>query len=198
MGVENSSFPKDAKHGAPATGLSGNGDNVRLKTSMAACFLFLYWCLSGMVLWWSYDVTALIRGGYYREGQAVRLIGAMALIISLLTALAWWLVPRQNPEIPTWRLIWRTVWRTGLLLLVYGAAVLACRQFSPSNKPMNDSAFLPILGSINSHFFSEVGWLSYMLNVTPIMACFSGILYYFQNRLSARSNVLAGGPGFLR
>jgi hypothetical protein len=155
-----------------------------------ASFLFLYWCLSGIVLWWSYDIGPLIRGAHYEKGQALRLVAGMALIITALTALAWWLAARHRSDIPTWRLMWGTAWRTGSLLVLYGAVVLAWMQFSHSGVPMNSSAFVPILGRINSHFFSDAGWLSYLLTVTPIMGCLSGVLYYLQTRLSSPSNTV--------
>jgi hypothetical protein len=32
--------------------------------------LGVYWCITGMVLWWSYGITTLVRGGYYQRNQS--------------------------------------------------------------------------------------------------------------------------------
>jgi hypothetical protein len=108
----------------------------------------------------------------------LRLVLEMGLIITV-----WLLLVRLNKigDRP-WRVAWSAAWRTSLLLFIYGAAVLAWMQFSRHTGPMKDSAFLPILGHVNSHFFSEVGWLTYVLNVIPIMGCISGLLYCLQAR----------------
>lgn len=38
----------------------------------------LYWSVSATVLWWAYDISPLIRGGYYERHQASVLVTKMA------------------------------------------------------------------------------------------------------------------------
>ncbi len=156
---------------------------------MWLAFLVFYWCLSGIVLWWSYDISSLIRGGYYQRNQALALVAEMGLIITALVTIVWLLVRRRKTGGSPARLVWKVTWRTWLLLVIYAAAVFASVQFGHGKVPLNDSAFLPVLGHVNSHFFSEAGWLTFLLNVIPIMGCISGVLFYLQIRVLGPSNL---------
>lgn len=88
----------------------------------------IYWLISGGVLWWSYDITPLIRGGYYHIRQALSLVAEMGLILTALTTTAW-LWGRCKMAWSSCRLIWKEGWRTLLLLTIYSGAVLARLQF---------------------------------------------------------------------
>ena len=150
-------------------------------TFVLVAFLLLYWVLSGGLLWWSYDITPLIRGGYYQVNRALSLVAQMGLILTVLTTIVWLLVRRRERRSrPAWRLIWKVAWRTWVFVLAYGGAVLGRLQFGRDKVPLDDSAFLPVLGHVNSHFFSETGWLIFFLYVMPVMGCVSGVLYYLQ------------------
>jgi hypothetical protein len=145
--------------------------------------LCLYWLLAGILLWWSYDITPLIRGGYYQVNRALLLVGEMGLIITALTAVVWVLARRHTTVSSTWQLVWNVSWTTWIFLLVYAAAVLARVELGRGNVPLDDSAFLPVLGHVNSHFFSESNWLIFLLYVVPVMGCVSGALYCLQDRV---------------
>jgi len=153
-----------------------SGQGIVHATFLLVC-LSLYWCVCGIVLWWSYDITPLIRGGYYQRGQALGLVSRMSLIITILTTIAWLLSRPRKTIWPQWRLAWRAAWFTLLVLFFYGAAVFGRMQFASHNL-LEDSDFLPVVGHVNSHFFSEVGWITFFVYVTPIMACVSGLLCY--------------------
>ena len=141
-------------------------------------FFLMYWSVSALVLWWAYSISALIRGGFYEHHQALVLVTKMGLIITVLTSLAWLLIMRRR------RTVWTAIWQTALVLIGYTALILARLQFSAT--PADDSAFLPLLGSINSHFFSEVGWLVFLLYVAPVMGGVSGVLYFLHRRIVDR------------
>ena len=153
--------------------------------------LGVYWCITGMVLWWSYGITQLVRGGYYQRNQALSLITKMALIITVLTAMMWLLEQRRNVIGSRWQSGWRVACGTFLLLLGYAAAILMRLQFGHYTVPLDDSAFLPILGHVNSHFFSEAGWLIFLSHV-PIMASASGILYALRQGMLSGSSPKTG------
>jgi hypothetical protein len=148
-------------------------------------FLLVYWFVSGLWFWNSYSIAPLIRGGFYRFNQAVSLVAAMTLITTVLTGVAWfWERQRhQNSSRPTWRSIWAVTWRTWVCLLLYAGLVLLRMQFG-GDVPLKDSAFLPVVGHINSYFFSEAGWLVFLTYIVPVIGCASGVLYYLQARLA--------------
>ncbi len=156
----------------------------RLRHIPAGIFLVVYWCLSAVVLWWSYDISSQIKGEHYERGQALKLVAEMALIITVLTALAWVFTVKSNPDTSPLRAIWGATWRTGVALFSYWAVVFGFMNFSPNPVPLPDSSFIPLLGHINSHFFSEAGWLSYLLMVAPIMTLLSGGLYCVHSQMS--------------
>jgi hypothetical protein len=139
-------------------------------------FLFpLYWTISALVLWWAYSIGASIRGGYYEPHQALVLVTKMGLIITTLTTLAWLLLLRRR------RKVWTAIWQSAAVLMGYAALVLARWHFS--SIPAEDSAFLPIVGNVNSYFFSEFQWLGFMFYVTPVMAAVSGVLYFVYRKV---------------
>jgi hypothetical protein len=156
----------------------------RFKTHTAGIFFVVYWCLSTVVLWWSYDISSQIKGEHYKQGQALKLVAEMALIITVLTALAWVFTVKSKPDTSPLQAIWGATWRTGMALFSYWAVVFAFMNFSPNPVPLPDSSFISLLGHINSHFFSEAGWLSYLLTVAPIMTLLSGGLYYIHSQIS--------------
>jgi hypothetical protein len=169
-----------------ANGLPANTSKNSARLSGVAAvlllmFFLLYWGMSAVVLWWSYDLSPLIRGGYYEHHQASLLVTKMGLIVTVLTSVVWLFMRRRKTSRRSWRGAWTAAWQTTLVLAGYTALILARLQFSRT--PASDSAFLPILGSINSHFFSEVGWMSFLINVVPIMGCVSGTLYFLHCRI---------------
>ncbi len=168
-----------------ADGTRRSLSRIRSSLIVVVC-LALYWLLAAFVLWWSYGITPLIRGGYYEVHRAVLLVGEMALIITVLTAVVWMLVRRRRAASSNWRLALHVSWGTWLFLLVYAGAVLAYLELGRHNVPLDDSAFLPVLGHVNSHFFSESNWLIFLLYVVPGMGCVSGGLYCLQDRIRSR------------
>jgi hypothetical protein len=143
-------------------------------------FFLLYWSISAAVLWWAYDISPLIRGGYYERQQALVLVMKMALIVTVLTGVLWSFLIRLRKNDNARQGALAAALLTALVLAGYAIVVIGWRQFSGT--PASDNAFVPIVGSINSHFFSEAGGLSFVLNVAPIMGCISGILYFIRCR----------------
>jgi hypothetical protein len=159
--------------------------------------LTLYWRVTGIVLWWSYDITPLIRGGYYHRGQALSLVAKMALIITALTAAMWLLERRRDVNRSSWQLALRVACGTFFFLLGYAATILTRLRFGHYSVPLDDSAVLPVLGHVNSHFFSEVGWLTFLLDV-PVFASASGIPYVLQRRMPLGSQCRTQNARFRR
>jgi hypothetical protein len=145
--------------------------------------LSVYWCVGGTVLWWSYDIGPLIRGGYYERGQALAIVAEMALIITVLTSLVWLLEMRRNVSGSRWRIGWSIGWKTVIFLLAYAVIVVTRRQlWNPSQGVSDNVMFLPLVGNVNGRFFSEAGPFSFVLEIVPIMGCVSGFLCALQPR----------------
>lgn len=150
-------------------------------------FFLWYWVISSVTLWWAYSISTLIRGGYYEKHQALELVVKMGLLVTVLTSFVWlFRIARDKSEVMM-RRAWTAAWQTALILIVYAAAILLRLQFGGFASPLPNSAVLPVLGALNSHFFSEADSLVFLLTVTPIMACVSGLLYFLQclNRLGS-------------
>lgn len=163
-------------------GRASPGEMFRRIATLIVCF-GIYWCLSGAVLWWMYDIDPLIRGGFYERNQALVLVSKMGLIISVLTTIVWLLAKWRPAGLPRWRLGWKVAWKTAVILTAYALIVLLRRQLWTPSQGMNDyAAFLPIVGHVNGQFLSEFGWLSFLLQVVPTVALLSGVLYYLQVR----------------
>lgn len=147
--------------------------------------LTIYWFLASATLWWAYSVSQLIQGGYYDRAEAISVVGRMALIVTVLTAVLWFIMKMQATSGPGWRSIWSVGWRTAIILVAYTALVVIRRNlWQPSQGTY--TMFLPVVGGVNGKFFSEFNWLSYLLVVTPIVSLISGCLYAATSRLSRR------------
>lgn len=163
------------------------GESMTRFIAVCSGFLFLGvdWCLSALILWWSYDIGAQIRGGVYSRNQALSLVFKMGLITTILTGLAWLFV-RRSRKVDQWSLmVWSVIWRTALLEIGYAFLVVARRQLWKPNQGLGDSnMFLPIVGHLNAQFFAEWKWLSFLLLVVPAVGVISGILYYLHVKAS--------------
>jgi hypothetical protein len=98
------------------------------RVGLLVILLGLYWSIAGMVLWWSYDIGPLIRGGYYQRGQAIAIVAKMALIVTVLTSFVWLLVIWRKVRGSRWRVGWNVGWKTTLFLLAYAIIVVTRRQ----------------------------------------------------------------------
>jgi hypothetical protein len=163
-------------------------DGAPALISLLIC-LALYWILSSAVLWLTYDMKTQIHGGYYRPEQAFKLVAKMSLIVTALTSTVWFLVDWRKPKRRGWRLGWSVAWKTWAFLIVYLAIVLIRRQIWTPSQGMNDSAmFLPIVGNTNAQFLSEFRWLSFLIQVIPIVGLISAGLYFLRAHALQRPN----------
>ena len=144
--------------------------------------LGLYWFISGIVLWWAYEITHDIAIGHYQHHQALVLVAKMGLILTALTSVAWLFRLRRRAKIPRWRIGWRAAWQTALVLIAYLSIVIAHLEFRIG--PLkDDSEFSPLpahfMGHVHADFFSGLeGPLTFFFIVVPVMACVSGVLCY--------------------
>jgi hypothetical protein len=141
-------------------------------------FLSVYWVVSGAVLWWAYDFSSLIKGRAYSPSQALTLVAEMSCAITVLTAVIWILAMRSKIIRSGWRSAWHVVWQTALILAIYALVVLMRRQLWKPSQGINDWAMF--FGYLNARFFSEVGGISFLMEVVPAAACISGALYFLQ------------------
>lgn len=149
-----------------------------VEVSILCGLLFADWLVFGLVLWMSYDFGAQVRGGYYSAEQAVLYALEMGMILVLLSAIAWLhAMRRANVGTKGW-LSWRVTWETAIIQIAYGVAVVARRQLWTPSQGINDGAmFLPVVGHINAHFFSEVGPIVFLIYVIPTTSVLSGLSY---------------------
>jgi hypothetical protein len=149
--------------------------------AMLLIFICTNWAICCLVIWWRYHINLLIRGGSYQRNEALSLVGKMSLIVTILTAAVWLFVRHRTLSDSRWRLVWNVAWKTAIALVLYVFIVLVRRQlWTPSQG--DDSAFLPLVSRINGEFLSEFLWLIFLLEVVPIMAFVSGLLYLAQAR----------------
>jgi hypothetical protein len=147
--------------------------------TVLAMALAVNWALASLVVWWTYDISSVVHGGLYGRNRALSLVAEMGLLIASLTSTVWLFVKRQKDS--PLRFAWRVVWKTAAVLMLYALAVMVRRQLWKSDQGVSDSAmFLPVVGHINAAFFSEYGWLTFLLEVIPIIAFVSGLLYSLQ------------------
>jgi len=157
--------------------------NILSSASLLA-FLCLTWGLCAVVVWWAYDMQAVIQGGGLRYLDALSLVLKMSLIVTVLVGTVWLALSRLTDPYRSWRLVWSVAWKTALVLIGYGFVVVIRRQlWTPSQGTSDSSMFLPFIGHVNGEFFSEFRWLSYVFVVVPIVGCLSGALYYFHSSL---------------
>jgi hypothetical protein len=161
------------------------------KASSSIFFLFLFlivnWCVSGAVLWWVYDMRMQIGGGHYGRNEALRYVAEMGLITTVLTGLVWIQVRKGLEGSRPGRLLWNVIWKTAAIQIAYTFIVVLRRQlWTPSQGMSDNSAFLPIVGHVNGRFFSEFLWVAFLVQVIPILALVSGVLYHLQARISRK------------
>jgi hypothetical protein len=175
--------------------LPGHGPSATVTSWGLISLLILagtYWLLSSTVLWLAYDIGAQIRGGYYNQSQALALVAKMSLIVTVLTSAIWLSTNPRKLKVVGWRVGLGVAWKTWVLLMVYVLVVLMRRQlWSPSQGNNDGAMFLPIVGHTNAQFLSEFRWLSFLIQVIPILGFISGGLYLLRARLQG----LASAPG---
>ena len=142
---------------------------------VASLYLF-----SVAALWFIYSMSIMVNDGFYTLSEAHSLVGQMASITTALVVVG----------IVGGRMFLRTVspariaiacsLGTGFLLGLYTFLnVLWRNSWEPSS--VSNPFFPP--GDLNSHFFYEYNWLSYLLFLTPSAMIASGFVSFFFWRL---------------
>ena len=140
--------------------------------------LAMNWAMSCLVLWFAYDMKYQISQGYYPREEVVTSMWKMALIITILTCVVWFLADRQKTKRWGWRRGWNVTWKTCIALTLYVAIVLIRRNLWDQSQGVNDDAmFLPIVGRTNGQFLSEFLWITFLIQVIPFVGLISGGLY---------------------
>ncbi|HXJ38532.1 MAG TPA: hypothetical protein VNH18_04590 [Bryobacteraceae bacterium] len=165
-------------NGVVSNGSSGSSTGAWASGVLWLVFLCGYWCISAAVLWWAYDLSSLVRGGFYIRGEAVLLVTKMGLIVTVLAGVIWFLQGRKTQESRSWRRGWAVFWKTVLVCLGYAGLVIMRRQLWQPSQGISDSAmFWPLVGHVNSQFFSEFKWVSFVAVVVPIIGWISAMLF---------------------
>ena len=156
------------------------------------------WIAIALVLWWAYDLDAFIRDGAYTRQSAVIWVSEFAAILSVIVGLVWAfsIVRNETRDLPILRIAWKIFWHTCLGLLVYAAIILARRETWSQGRGEDDWAMF--FGEANARFFSEVGPLSYFLEILPSASLISALLFVAQTaceRRFARFSSKTSAPG---
>jgi hypothetical protein len=124
------------------------------------------------------------------------LLAKMALIVVILTSAIWLLGDLHKGKRQGWWLGWNVAWKTWGILTEYMAIVLIRRQLWKPSQGMTDSAqFLPVVGYTNAQFLAEFRWLSFLIEVIPIVGLISGGLYLLRARMLRMLDSTASGAG---
>ena len=125
-------------------------------------------------IWFVYSTGADIRDGIFTQRYAIFWTFQMAIVTTLLTSFAIFcsfrLFRKQRPVGSA--IVDACV--TGAILAAYTALNFLWRN--SWNGDLSKPAFLPLWNDVNSHFFYEWNWLSYLIFVSPIMAIVSAVL----------------------
>jgi hypothetical protein len=109
------------------------------------------------------------------------------MITTVLTGLVWIQVRKGSEGSRSGGLLWNVIWKTAAIQIAYIFIVVVRRQlWTPSQGMSDTSAFLPIVGHVNGRFFSEFLWVAFLVQVIPILALVSGVLYHLQARISRK------------
>jgi hypothetical protein len=131
-----------------------------LKLLYVFMFVAVIWVFSCLLLWWAYDISPHLTGGFGIRSQALIAVAKMAFILALLVAASRLIEGEPKPGRRTVQTAWSLCWKGALILVGYGLVVMLHREFWKPSKGLNDGAmFLPVVGSINAPFFSEVAGL---------------------------------------
>ena len=134
------------------------------------------------------------KGGYtYR--QTISLAFQMATLTTCLVLLVWLMSSAIHTN-GTWLSLGiKTALETALVLSIYIAAVVIWRNsWTPEKGFTDEAAFMPIVGHVNAAFFSDFGWLNYLVVVVPIVSILSGALTSTFDMMLHPAKVTSGSP----
>jgi hypothetical protein len=151
-----------------------------LKATVFALSIVVLWIAVAIVLWWAYDFSAFIKGGAYTRQSAEIWVGEFAAIVSILIGIVWGttLIRDRSSDVSILMAAWKALWRTALVLFLYAAVIMARRYSWLQGRGEDDWSMF--FGRVNAVFFSEVGPLSYFIEVFPAASLISAVLYSAQ------------------
>src|SRR5215472_14797372 len=129
---------------------------------------------SFVFIWYVYSTSAQIRDGYLAEHNAINWTLQMAIVTSLLASIAIVVSLYSSRSPRGLRSAFVDFFIVGIALTGYTALNFWWRN--SWNGDFNKPAFLPLWNDVNSHFFYEWNWLSYLLFVSPAIALVSSAL----------------------
>lgn len=141
-----------------------------------------YWLVGCLPLWVSYGISIQIENGSRTESLALKMVTGMSLITTVLTAGAWLLYQRFARK-PTkrWAQLAKICLWTAAMLTAYLLVVLMRRNLWTKDQGLSVYAqFLPVVGRVNAEFFSEFNWLTYLMEVIPVMSLLSAAMFHIR------------------
>jgi hypothetical protein len=160
--------------------------------------LLLSWWLvllpiSVIVIWFSYDMSSVIKGGAYSLSEARALVLKMSIITMIMLSLS--VIPSaRSPQFKSRiSLFLSTVFWAAIPLFAYTSWVFWWRERWTPEKGMDEyAAFGPVVGHVNAAFFAEFNFLTYLLIVLPALSIIAGVLSIVYARLIRQKPLLAG------
>jgi hypothetical protein len=129
---------------------------------------------SFVAIWFAYSTNAEIKGGYFTRHEAIFWTFQMAIVTALLVSLTIGFSVYLLRARKAGRGAFADFLTVALTLIGYTALSFFWRD--SWNGDLSKPAFLPLWNDVNSHFFYEWNWLSYLLFVSPVVAMVSAVL----------------------
>jgi hypothetical protein len=162
-------------------GLQSNPSSYRvLRTTLFIIALTLLWFCCAMVLWWAYNMRAVVAGGAFNQHYALSAVVEFGGVLTALITCVWLARRKLLTSDRSLRTAWTIWWQTAIILLLYASVVVVRRQTWTPQRGRTDWAMF--FGSLNARFFSEVGSVSFVVIALPLIASTSACLFFLLSR----------------
>ena len=152
---------------------------------LTAGALLLVLCAATIpILWYAYTIGHSIEGGRYTHDYALSKTFQFSLITTVLTSVIWIWLTRISKVQTTGKLFLKGTLLTFTILTLYMFVVVLRRQMWTSAQGVNEWAMF--YGETNGFFFSEVGPLSFFLEVVPSISIISGAFLCLNKMIACR------------
>jgi hypothetical protein len=164
-----------------------------MKRALTVAFLLLILGAATIpILWHAYDIRPFIDGGAYTREYALNRVMWFSSFITILMIPVWIWLTRTSTSQSGAKIFWKGAAYTLIVLVLYAFIVMQRRNSWRSSDGVNDWAMF--YGDTNGFFFSEVGVLSFALEVMPAVSIISGMLLVLERLIARRAMKYSATP----